>query len=188
MTLFPHSMDLYRSSPMLGLSLPKWEEAMGSCFHFELVVRLLANTSFPAESVTRDVADGKKGTGLLTLLFQHLPFTDEEKAFLPKCNTLRNKLIHCEPDAVARLVKELNPGFNPPPAVSLLRISPDASGADILNVLNTREGAIDVRDTNSRLDGFAGWTLQAAGDGTFDQAVATLRRGIQVLDSKAVRA
>jgi hypothetical protein len=173
---------------MLGLSLPKWEAAMGSCFHFELVVRLLANISFPGESVSRDVADGKKGPGLLTLLFQHLHFSDEERMFLPKCNTLRNKLVHCEPDAVAKLVKELNPEFAPPPAVSLLRISPEASGADILQVLSNRDGAMDVRDTSSRLEGFAGWMLQAAGDGTFDQAVAVLRHGIQIIDSKAVRA
>src|SRR5260370_22767373 len=91
-------------SPMLAFSLPRWEEAMLSCFHFEVKVRLLAGKVFPAESVTREIGDTKNG--LLVLLFQRLTFSDNEKAFLPKCNTLRNKLIHCEPDAVRRLGQE----------------------------------------------------------------------------------
>jgi hypothetical protein len=186
MASFPHSVALYRSSPVLNLTLPRWEAAMGSCFHFELAVRLLANPSFPTESVTRDVADGKRGQGLLTLLFGHLTFSEEEKAFLVKCNTLRNKLIHCEPDAVARLAKELNPAFSPPPVAIQVNIS-DSPRESLVRAVTTGEGAIDIRDTRSRTEGFLGWMLQAAGDGTFDQAVAAFGQGIRILDTKAAR-
>jgi hypothetical protein len=172
---------------MLGLSLPKWEAAMGSCFHFELVVRLLAGIKFPSESVNRDIADGKKGEGLLTLLFRQMSFTDEERAFLPKCNTLRNKLIHCEPDAVLRLVQDLVPGFQPPSVMKQFNISPGASGTDILQMIVSREGATDVLKTSSRKQGFTGWMVQAAQDGTFDQANALLGRGIAIVDSRAPR-
>jgi hypothetical protein len=137
--------------------------------------------------VTRDVADGKKGQGLLTLLFGHLAFADEEKVFLVKCNTLRNKLIHCEPDAVARLAKELNPAFSPPPVATQVNVS-DSTRDSLVRAVTTGEGAIDVRDTNSRTEGFLGWVLQAAGDGTFDQATAAFGEGIRILDSKAARA
>jgi hypothetical protein len=171
---------------VLNLALPRWEAAMGSCFHFELVVRLLANASFPAESVTRDVADGKKGHGLLTLLFGHLTFSEEEKTFLIKCNTLRNKLIHCEPDAIAKLAKELNPTFSPPPVAIQVNIS-ESPRESLVRAVTTGEGAIDVRTTRSRTEGFLGWILQAAGDGTFDEAVAAFGQGIRMLDSKAAR-
>jgi len=35
---------------MLARCLPKWEAAMGACFQFELVVRLLAGKFFAGES------------------------------------------------------------------------------------------------------------------------------------------
>jgi hypothetical protein len=182
---FPQSLALYRSSPMLALCLPKWDAAMGSCFHFELVVRLLAQKFFAGESVTRDIADGKKGDGLLTLLFRRVNFTEAEKTFLPKCNTLRNKLIHCEPDGVLRIVQELLPGLNPKSVVQQLRFPPASSGAEILETIQTQKGAVDVLATTSRSDGFLGWMLQAAGDGTFDHATTILRHGLTIVDSKS---
>src|SRR5690348_13402023 len=93
---FPTSEMLYRFGPALGSCLPAWEGAMGACFHFEVIVRLAANRFFPTESVTRDIGTGSKEKGLLELLFAKLEFSTGEKAFLPKCNTLRNKIIHCE--------------------------------------------------------------------------------------------
>jgi hypothetical protein len=42
---FPLSPVLYQHSPALLSCLPKWEAAMGSCFHFEVAVRLLAQKS-----------------------------------------------------------------------------------------------------------------------------------------------
>lgn len=170
---------------MLALSLPKWDAAMGSCFHFELVVRLLAQKFFAGESVTRDIADGRKGKGLLTLLFGRVNFSAEEKAFLPSCNTLRNKLIHCEPDGVQRIVQELLPGRNPKSVVQQIRFRPESSGAEILETIQTQKGAVDVLATTSRSDGFLGWMLQAAVDGTFEHAATILRRGVMIVDSKS---
>ncbi len=156
---------------------------MLSCFHFEVKVRLLAGKVFPAESVTREIGDTKNG--LLVLLFQRLTFSDNEKAFLPKCNTLRNKLIHCEPDAVRRLVQELIPSFQPPSMVQQIPIPDNATGAAILDVLADRAGAVDVAETLSRNDGFSGWMIQAANDGTFDLAAEIFRRGIAIISDKA---
>jgi hypothetical protein len=71
--------------------------------------------------------------------------------------------------------------------VRQLQLAPGSSGADILEILTTQKGAVDVRATSFRSEGFAGWMMQAASDGTF-QAVALLGRGISILDSKAVDA
>src|SRR4051794_29966374 len=151
-------------SPMLAMALPSWEEAMASCFHFEMKVRLLAGVFFPAESVTRDIGDKTNGKqkvdGLLILVFQKFAFTSEEKAFLTKCNTFRNKLIHCEPDAVRRLVQELDPTFLPPFIVEQIALPQGATGKDVLEIITTRKGAVPVPETSSRSDGFAGWMIQ----------------------------
>jgi hypothetical protein len=169
---------------MLAKCLPHWEAAMGSCFHFELAVRLLAQKFFAGESVTRDIGDRPGRDGLLTMLFGRVPFDEGERAFLPKCNTLRNKLIHCEPDALLRVIRELAPDFRPPSLVQQVEIGGTGSGAEILRALETLEGAVDVMTTTSRAEGFVGWMLQAAADGTFRIAVELLQRGMDVLDSK----
>lgn len=148
-------------------------------------MRLLAQKFFAGESVVRDIADGKKGSGLLTLLFGRLPFSDDEKAFLLKCNTLRNKLIHCEPDGVLRIVQELDPTFTPPSLAVQLDISESSSGADTLEVIQGQRGAIDVLATTSRSAGFLGWMLQSTSDGTFHHAVEILTRGMTIIDTKA---
>lgn len=158
---------------------------MGSCFHFELLVRLLAQKHFAGESVTRDIADGRRGEGLLSLLFGKLTFTDEERAFLPKCNRLRNKLIHCEPDGVLKVVQELVPAFDPSSNVRKFVFPPDSTGETIMRVLDAHEDAVDVQDTTSRTDGFLGWMMQAATDGTFDLAVELLQYGMAIVDAKS---
>jgi hypothetical protein len=175
-------------APVLAVSLPHWEEAMLSCFHFEMQVRLLAGKFHPAKSVTTDIGDKKGHPGLLTMLFQRpkLAFTAAEKSFLPKCNTLRNKLIHCEPDAVRKLVQELTPTFQPPNVVHLFRLPVGASGTAILEMLKTRKGAVNVSATTSRQDGFFGWMLQASKDGTFDMAAGIFRFGIGIMKAKAL--
>ena len=178
-------MFLVKASPMLALALPPWERAMVSCFHFELAVRLLAQKFFAGDSVTRDIATGKKGEGLLPMLFRKIAFRQEEIALLPKCNTLRNKLIHCEPDAVLKIVQELVPKFDPPNLVHQIDFPTDASGSDNLKALTTPNGAIPVKDTSSRQEGFAGWMIQAAGDGTFDRASGIVRYGAWIMNAKA---
>ena len=178
----PNNPQVVGDSPMLAMCLPAWEGAMLGCFHFEVKVRLLAGKFFPPESVTTEI--GPKD-GLLALLFKRLSFTDEEAAFLPKCNTLRNKLIHCEPDAVRRLVQELDPDFRPPDVVQQVRIPDDMrTGEGILELLNTGKTAVAVSTTSSRSEGFLGWMLQAAGDGTFDRARRVFIHGMQIIDSK----
>jgi len=181
-------MSLHQQSPMLELCLPKWQAAMVACFQFELVVRLLAQKWFAGESVTRHIGDGSKGMGLLSLLFLKLEFSPEERVFLPRCNTLRNKLIHCEPDALLRIVRELEPQFNPASAVRRTTLEPGASGADILSAIATQAGAVDMMSTTSQSDGFLGWMLQAASDGTFEAATELLIRGMTIVEAKTVAA
>jgi hypothetical protein len=186
---------MFVDSPAVAFALPHWEEAMLSCFHFEMKVRLLAGKFYPGESVTTDIGDKGKAVqggkaakpGLLSMLFQRpkLPFTADEKTFLPKCNTLRNKLIHCEPDGVRKLVQELLPAFQPPNKVTSLKFGVGASGAAILDALKTQKGAVPVAATPSRQDGFFGWMLQAAGDGTFDLAAGIFKHGIGIITAKA---
>lgn len=166
------------------MSLPHWEDAMGSCFHFELVVRLLAGKFWPAESVTNKIGDQPGKPGLLTKLFQEVPFTAVEKEFLPKCNTLRNKLIHCEPDALARLIQDLVPTFQPPNLVQQIPLPDTTTSGSIIAAIEHRTGAVDVQATVSREEGFFGWMLQAAGDGTFDHAIAILKRGVETVRAK----
>lgn len=178
-------MYMFESSPALAVALPHWRDAMLSCFYFEVKVRLLAGKFHPAESVTREIGDPKNG--LLAMLFQHpkLTFTADEKAFLPKCNALRNKLIHCEPDAVRKLVQELIPSFQPPNKVQKLKFPEGATAATMLDVLKTQKGAVPVAATPSRQDGFFGWMLQAAHDGTFDLAADIFMYGIGIIGAKA---
>jgi hypothetical protein len=118
---------------------------MGSCFHFELLVRLLAQKHFSGESVTRDIGDRGNQQGLLSRLFQTLTFSEDEKLFLPKRNTVRNKLIHCEPDALLRIVQELVPAFNPPSIASKLTFPQPGSAETILAALESQRGAIPYR-------------------------------------------
>jgi hypothetical protein len=181
---------MFADAPALAFSLPHWEEAMLSCFHFEVNVRLLAAKFYPAESVGTDIGDKKDKPGLLTKLFQRskLAFSEKEKSFLPKCNTLRNKLIHCEPDAVRKMVKELMPAFQPPDKVQQFKVPVGASRAAIHDFLNARKGAVNVSATSSRQDGFFGWMLQASQDGTFDMAAGFFRFGIGVIKAKALLA
>lgn len=182
---FPYSMILQASGPLLARCLPTWEAAMGSCFHFELLVRLLAQKHLGGESVTRDIGDRGTRPGLLSRLFETLEFSEEEQAFLPKCNTLRNKLIHCEPDGVLRVVRELVPGFDPENRVHKHELPPGGSGEAILETLESQRGAVPVQSTSSRTDGFLGWMIQATVDGTFELAVELLGRGMAIVDSKS---
>ena len=171
---------------MLSLSLPQWEAAMHACFHFEVMVRILAQKHFLGESITRDIGDNnKKGEGLLTMLFRTLTFTDDEKQFLRRCNTLRNKLIHCEPDAVLRVLQEFKPDFKPPGLAFMIKLSGGQSDSDLLNANQTMSGAVPVQDTSSREEGFLGWMLDSAGNGTFGLATEVFVRAVLIANSKA---
>jgi hypothetical protein len=181
---FPTSQILYGFGPALGLCLPAWEAAMGACFHFEVIVRLAANRFFPTESVTRDVGTGPKGKGLLDLLVEKLAFTDDDKAFLPKCNTLRNKIIHCEPDGMLRVVQELAPRFRPRRTTQQITVGAASSGKEILEALETRKGAVDVLETSSREQGFFGWMFQSSSDGTFLLATEILCSAVVIVDAR----
>ena len=170
-------------SPTLAVALPQWARAMLGCFTVEAKLRLLTGKYFPAESVTKDL--GEAG-GVLDLLFRKLPFADEEQVFLRRCVRLRNKLIHCEPDEVRRLVQEFVPAFQPPSVFKKFRVpegglSPEA----IIDAVTSGSGGVNVPDTKSRDQGFLGWMMQAAQDGTFDLAAEIFRRGIEIISAKA---
>jgi hypothetical protein len=172
-------------SPVLAIALPHWGEAMLGCFAFEAKVRLLAGKFFLGESVKREIGDPKDG--LLTLLFNKLQFTDEEQKFLRSCNRLRNKLIHCEPDAVQILVLELVPAFRP--GAAMVRFEVPKSGLTDSFVRDSVEdpstGTPGI-NTISKQDGFIGWLLQAGCDGTFDVAAQIFRAAIAIVSAKAM--
>jgi hypothetical protein len=176
---------LREADETLNISLPQWEGAMRACFHFEVIVRILAQKHFLGESITRDVADGKKGEGLLTLLFRLLTFTEEEKLYLLRCNSLRNKLIHCEPDGVLRVLREIMPDFAPPNRAFRINLSGGESGAELVTTIQTMRGAVPVQRTSSREDGFLGWMLESAANGTFLFAVEVFVGAVRIVDSKA---
>ena len=173
-------------SPALAIALPQWGEAMLGCFAFEAKVRLLAGKFFLGESVTREIGDPKDG--LLTLLFEKLDFTDGEETFLRRCTTLRNKLIHCEPDAVQRLVTELVPAFRPQVAMFQFHFPEGClTPAVVRDAVENRTGRVPVTQTVSRHDGFIGWMMQAGCDGTFDVAAKILRAAIDIISAKALQ-
>lgn len=185
--LSPH---VYQADRVLTFSLPKWEDAMGSCFLFEAHVRLLAGKYFAGESVSRNLGDGppdKDGRvtpGLLTMLFRKIEFSDQEQDLLRKCNGIRNKLIHCEPDALMRALQKMVVNFKPPNQVIELNIGVNATGAEIIEILQTQRGAVPVQNTVSRERGFHGWMLEAATNGTFEVAVEVFRWAIDILNPK----
>jgi hypothetical protein len=170
-------------SPMLSLAQPKWEAAMVSCFRFELGVRMLAGKFFGGDSVTRQVGSRTGQPGLLTMLFERpdLNFTDVEKVSLARCVRVRNKLIHCEPDVLRKIVQEADPSFRPPSLVLQLDVPVDEGAERVLEALTSMRDAVDVAETSSRDEGFQGWMLQTAMDGTFDGAVRIFRQGIEML-------
>jgi hypothetical protein len=79
------------------------------------------------------------------------------------------------------------PDFQPPALVQRVEIGGARSSEDILRALETLEGAVDVMTTTSRAEGFVGWMLQAAADGTFRVAVELLQQGMDMLDVKSAR-
>jgi hypothetical protein len=186
---FPLSRSLYEAFPSLAVCLPSWEAAMGTCFHFEVSVRLLAQKHFGGRSITEDVGDRENGKkpGLLSMLFDKLSFSDEEKVFLPRCNRLRNKIIHCEQDALQACVRELKPDFVPRPTVTRMNSPKGASAEEMLSVIQDRTNAVPVQGTSTRADGFFGWMLEAAYDGTFETAANLLGSGVRIINSKATQ-
>jgi hypothetical protein len=188
---FPFSRSIYEMSPNLANCLPSWETAMGTCFHFEVAVRLLAQKHFAGRSITENVGDrennGKKKPGLLSLLFAKLSFSDEEKSFLPQCNHMRNKIIHCEPDALQAAIKEMKPDFAPRAKVVRMRLPAGAKSEEMISVLENQTNAVPVKETSTRADGFYGWMWEAACDGTFETATNLLGSGIRIINSKAMQ-
>ncbi len=172
----------------VALALPPWEIAMRACFRFELEVRLTVGRKRPADSVALDIGDkhykGNPRPGLLSLLFEQYEFSPKEQEFIRKCNTLRNKLIHCEPDKVQELAMELARGFSPQNLVTNIPIPDDASGADVKRILTNLEGASPVRNTTARDQGFFGWMLQAAGDGTFSVAAGAIAHATRIIHER----
>jgi hypothetical protein len=176
---------LYKADPALAFSLPAWENAMGACFLLEAVVRLFAGKFFPGESVRLDLGDkSSKQPGLLTLLFSKVDFTESEREILRKSVGLRNKLIHCEPDVLQARLKELVSGFNPSGEVFQLRFPDGATAPEMIQIMQTRAGAIPVQETVSRTNGFLGWMMEAASDGTFEVAQGVFRIAIAIVHSK----
>lgn len=76
------------------------------------------------------------------------------------------------------------PDFRPPNAVVKIPLPSGGSGEQILEALQTLRHAVEVQETSSTSDGFFGWMMQAASDGTFDHAVMIFERGIKMLDPK----
>jgi hypothetical protein len=172
-----------RDSPGLAIALPSWEKAMRACFRFEVQVRLTVGQKHPADSVSKDIGGQH---GLLPLMFRELTFDKEEQRLLEKCNTLRNKLIHCQPDAVQRLVKELDSGFAPPNLVEQVKIPEGTGLADFEEILQTRKGAQPVLSTFSKERGFYAWMIQAANDGTFDLSAKILAEASELIHSRII--
>lgn len=171
-------------SPLLATALPQWARAMLGCFTVEVKVRLLAGKYFPSESVAKDI--GAQEGGLLELLFAKLAFSDDEKAFLRRCIKLRNKLIHCEPDKVRSLVQEFDPTFRPPNLFKKFRVPEGGlTAAVVVDAVTNGTGGVNVIGTRSRDEGFLGWMLQAAEDGTFDRAAEIFRQGGNIISGKA---
>jgi len=160
---------------------------MGTSFHFEVSVRLLSQKNFGGRSITQDIAESGNKPGLLKMLFGKLAFTDEEKAFLPQCNRLRNKIIHCEQDALQKAVREMKPDFVPRPQVTRTRFPKGSDPEEMLAALQNRTDAVPVQATSTRADGFYGWMLEAACDGTFETAIDLLGRGIGMINAKAAQ-
>ncbi len=170
-------------SPSLANALPHWARAMLGCFTVEAKVRLLAGKYFPSESVTKEI--GTDG-GLLDLLFGKLGFSDEEKTFLRRCIKLRNKLIHCEPDKVRSILQEIDPTFQPPNLFKKFSV-PEGGLTDavVIDAVTNGTGGVNVVGTKSRDEGFMGWMLQAAGDGTFDRAAKIFTQAGDLINNKA---
>lgn len=164
---------------------------MGTCFHFEVAVRLLAQKHFAGRSITENVGgqekNDAKNPGLLSLLFTKLSFSDEEKSFLRQCNHLRNKIIHCEPDALQAAIKAMKPDFAPAAKVVRGHFPKGANSEETRSVLENQTNAVPVKETSTRTDGFYGWMWEAASDGTFEMATNLLGRGIHIINSKAVQ-
>ena len=121
------------------------------------------------------------------MLFEKLDFTDDEETLLRKCTTLRNKLIHCEPDAVQRLVTELLPAFRPQVAMFQFHFPKGGlTPAVVRNAVENRTDGVPVTQTVSRQDGFIGWMMQAGYDGTSGLATKILRATIDIISAKAL--
>lgn len=182
---FSLSLDVYKANPALAFCLPRWEAAMGACFLLEAEVRLAAGKYFPAESVGLELGDKSPSKrGLLTLLFSRVQFEEGEQVVLRKCVGLRNKLIHCEPDALQKQLKELVQDFEPQGQVVQMRFPEGATAAEMIKIVQTRAGAVPVQETVSRSEGFHGWMLEASANGTFEMAVEVFRVAIAMINSK----
>lgn len=172
---------MLRDSPMLRMVLPIWNAVALHCAWFELQVRLAAGVTDPAASVNKNIGGEH---GLLTVLFEGGGYEEGDQQLLRSCAVIRNKLLHCEPDALLRELRKLDPTFEPPRAVTQVNLGNAASGAEIRDALATQEGAVSVQDTVSREAGFFGWMMEAAATGVFARAVEVLARGIEVLASR----
>jgi len=170
---------MLRGSPMLAMVLPEWNELALRCAWFELKVRLVAGETHPGESVSNGRLGGDNG--LLSLIFGTRPFDAAQQELLRSCVRVRNKVVHCEPDALLRELQKVDPTFSPPPTVTQLSVDGAQSGAEIREALETRRNAVAVQDTNSRKEGFFGWMLEAKNSGIFDKAIEVMERGINTL-------
>jgi hypothetical protein len=185
---FPMTEHLITTHPILAHALPPWEGAMVSCFQWEMMVRLAAGKFWPGLSVATSIGDskGKNGQpgkpGLLTMLYGKLPFTDDEKLFLNQSQKVRNKLIHCQPDALLKEIQVIWAKFKPPEKSQMIRLPND--GSAIREVLETQRGAVPVQSTVSEQDGFVGWMLEAASTKIFEQANAIFRDAVEIIEKK----
>jgi hypothetical protein len=62
-----------------------------------------------------------------------------------------------------------------------------ASAEEMISVIQNQTNAVAVQGTSACADGFYGWMLEAACDGTFETATSLLGRGIRIINSKATQ-
>lgn len=172
--MFRGSERLRGTSFSLAKSLPT--AAMGACFHFELMIRLLVGRDDPPARL-------RKRSSILARLKPHFAAAREWE-YLDDCSELRNKLTHCELDAVRKIVLRRVPDFKPRDLVHEAKVE---DGAPILpqrERMQRLENTIAVSQTFSRSNGFMGWMLQGSQDGTFELATVVLERGVDLLNAK----
>jgi len=155
---------------VLAHSLAKWEAATLACTRFEFGIRLQVGVTHPRESVNAKLSELIPLTGC----------SESEQATLALCVRARNKLLHCELDALLAVLTQADATFQPQ------RRSTKAIevGRNPLDTLNQLSSAVDVQDTKTRDEGFFGWLLEASSTGMFEQAVRLLDEGLSLANAR----
>ena len=174
-------------NPLRGIVEQQFKAAAAEGALYELRMRLLADKA-PAIQKAAYKADLRDVEHLIVTAFSDA-LCDDEKRLLEQCRQLRNKLLHCDFNALRKKLAEqgVDPRHGEVKRIDIARLSGAEMAGKISDVAANAPGSFEyVGDMPAKAGTVFGWLFDAGTSGNFKEAASSFARAAAIIERLAM--